>query len=107
MKNFSNPHIFPFSFQTTQMAIISFYEVDFSFDLPYLQKSLSESQDALKQIVQRHLTDKSLGRIDEVFGFFGDSKLLETAFRGADSPYREVVGAIVNDLNRAMDNGDF
>lgn len=88
------------------MAVISFYEVDFSFDLSYLQKSLSESQAALKSIVERHLTEKSLGRIDEVFGFFSDTKLLETAFR-TDSPYREVVGAVVGDLNRAMDNGDF
>lgn len=87
------------------MAIISFYEVDFSFDLPYLQKSLEESHVALKSIVERHLTDKSLGRIDEVFAFFNDAKLLETCFR-IDSPYREVVAAIVKDLNSAMDNGD-
>lgn len=87
------------------MAVISFHEVDFSFDLPYLQKSLSESQAVLKTIVERHLTEKSLGRIDEVFTFFNDAKLLETAFR-IDSPYKEVVAAIVNDLNSAMDNGD-
>lgn len=87
------------------MAVISFFEVDFSFDLAYLQKSLTESQNTLKSIVERHLTDKSLGRIDEVFNFFNDARLLETAFR-TDSPYRDVVGAIVTDLNRAMDNGD-
>lgn len=87
------------------MAVISFHEVDFSFDLPYLQKSLSDSQAALKTIVERHLTDKSLTRIDEVFGFFNDAKLLETAFR-IDSPYRDVVAAIVADLNAAMDSGD-
>lgn len=92
-------------FQNTQMAVISFYEVDFSFDLPYLQKSLDESQATLKQIVERHLTDKSLDRIDEVFTFFNDPKLLETCFR-VDSPYREVVAAIVKDLNSAMDSGD-
>lgn len=87
------------------MAVISFYEVDFSFDMPYLQKSLAESQAALKQIVQRHLTDKSLGRIDDVFAFFSDPTLLETSFR-SESPYRDVVGKIVADLNQAMDNGD-
>lgn len=91
--------------QNTQMAVISFYEVDFSFDLPYLQKSLDESQATLKQIVERHLTDKSLDRIDEVFTFFNDPKLLETCFR-VDSPYREIVAAIVKDLNSAMDSGD-
>lgn len=87
------------------MAVISFHEVDFSFDLPYLQKSLDESQAILKSIVERHLTEKSLNRIDEVFAFFNDPKLLETCFR-ADSPYKEVVAAIVKDLNSAMDNGD-
>ncbi|XP_031621084.1 tumor necrosis factor alpha-induced protein 8-like protein isoform X3 [Contarinia nasturtii] len=92
-------------FQCTQMAVISFHEVDFSFDLPYLQKSLEESRAALKSIVERHLTEKSLGRIDEVFDFFNDPKLLETCFR-VDSPYQEVVAAIVKDLNSAMDNGD-
>lgn len=87
------------------MAVISFYEVDFSFDLLYLQKSLTESQTILKSIVERHLTEKSLGRIDEVFNFISDTRLLDTAFQ-TDSPYREIVGAIVTDLNRAMDNGD-
>lgn len=87
------------------MAIISFYEVDFSFDLPYLQKALSESHTALKTITQRHLTDKSLNRIDEIFQFFNDPKLLETTFRH-DSPYREIIAAIVGDLNKAIDNGD-
>lgn len=88
------------------MAIISFHEVDFSFDLSYLQKALAESHAALKSVIVRHLTEKSLDRIDEVFNFFGDSKLLETSFR-IESPYRDVVAAIVTDLNRAMDNGDF
>lgn len=74
-----------FLLQNTQLSIISFYEVDFTFDLPYLQKSIAESQVALKSIVQPHLTEKSLGRIDEVFDFFGEEALLETAFR-PDSP---------------------
>lgn len=87
------------------MAVISFHEVDFSFDLPYLQKSLDESHVVLKTIVERHLTEKSLNRIDEVFAFFNDPKLLEACFR-PDSPYQDVVAAIVKDLNSAMDNGD-
>lgn len=87
------------------MAIISFYEVDFSFDLPYLQKSLAESHAILQSFVQRHLTEKSLNRIDEVFGFFSSADLLEISFR-PDSPYKEIVGKIVADLNKAMDNGD-
>lgn len=92
-------------FQNTQLAVISFYEVDFSFDLPYLQKSFAESRNALKSIVAAHLTDKSINRINEVFDFFSDDKLLETAFK-SDSPYREVMGHIVADINQALDTGD-
>lgn len=55
--------------------------------------------------MQPHLTDKSLGRIDEVFDFFGDASLLETAFK-PDSPYREIMGKIVADINAAMETGD-
>lgn len=87
------------------MAIISFYEVDFSFDLLYLQQALIESKNVLKSIIEPHLTEKSIGRIDEVFDFFSDAKLLETAFR-VDSPYRDVVGDIVKDMNAAMESGD-
>ncbi|XP_049530062.1 tumor necrosis factor alpha-induced protein 8-like protein isoform X1 [Anopheles darlingi] len=92
-------------FQTLQMAILSFYEVDYSFDLSYLQKSLADCRGLLRAVVVRHLTDKSLGRIDEVFETFSDSSLLETAFR-QDSPYREIMDKIVLDLNKAMENGD-
>lgn len=92
-------------FQNTQLSVISFYEVDYSFDLPYLQKSIAESHIALKAIVHNHLTEKSLSRIDEVFEFFGDELLLETAFK-PNSPYREIMGKIVADINTAMDTGD-
>ncbi|KAI9579464.1 tumor necrosis factor alpha-induced protein 8-like protein isoform X1 [Glossina fuscipes] len=92
-------------FQNTQLSVISFYEVDYSFDLPYLQNSIRESHDTLKMVVQRHLTEKSLNRIDEVFEFFTDATLLETAFK-ANSPYSDLMGKIVADINTAMDTGD-
>ncbi|XP_039953372.1 tumor necrosis factor alpha-induced protein 8-like protein isoform X2 [Bactrocera neohumeralis] len=97
--------VFKRKFQNTQLAVISFYEVDYSFDLPYMQKSIAESHATLKSIVQRHLTEKSLNRIDEVFNFFGDTALLETAFK-PNSPYRELMGKIVSDINTAMEAGD-
>ncbi|XP_058455892.1 protein salivary glands marred isoform X2 [Malaya genurostris] len=92
-------------FQTLQMAIISFYEVEYSFDLNYLLKSLQAVQTLLKNCVERHLTEKSIGRINEVFAFFSEPALLEVAFR-QDSPYRELMDKIIADLNKAMENGD-
>ncbi|TMW47448.1 hypothetical protein DOY81_007473 [Sarcophaga bullata] len=97
--------MFKRKFHNTQLSVISFYEVDYSFDLPYLQKSIAESHVALKAVVHNHLTEKSLSRIDEVFEFFADELLLETAFK-PNSPYRELMGKIVADINTAMDTGD-
>ncbi|XP_075165764.1 tumor necrosis factor alpha-induced protein 8-like protein sigmar isoform X2 [Haematobia irritans] len=92
-------------FQNTQLSIISFHEVEYSFDLEYLQNSISESRESLKAIVKRHLTEKSMNRIDEVFAFFSDTCLLETAFK-PDSPYCEVMSKIIADINTAMETGD-
>nr|CAD7438953.1 unnamed protein product [Timema bartmani]CAD7458659.1 unnamed protein product [Timema tahoe] len=91
-------------FHSASMAVISFYEVDFSYDRHYLLSALNESRAAIRQLVQRHLTDKSLGRIDHVFGFFGNPAFLDAVFK-KDSEYRDILGRIVADMNRAMDEG--
>lgn len=90
-------------FQLTQYSIISFHEVDFSFDLNYLQRAMNESRDLLKAFVARHLTEKSLVRIDEIFDFFCDNRLLETAFK-QNSPYYEVMHKLVADMNKSLDS---
>lgn len=90
-------------FQLTQLTIISFHEVEFSFDLGYLQKAMNDSRTLLKSFVQRHMTEKSLLRIDEVFDFFCDNRLLETAFK-PDSPYQDVMRNLVADMNKSLDS---
>nr|CAH7764364.1 unnamed protein product [Callosobruchus chinensis] len=92
-------------FRNVGMAIISFYEVDFSYDRNYLTQSFRESQKCLETIVSRHLTDKTMSRVDSVFSFFSNETFLDTVFR-RDSEYREILGKIVHDLNKAIDNGD-
>lgn len=92
-------------FHSAAMAVISFYEVDFSYDRSYLIKHLKECSSSLHFIVQRHLTDKSVSRIDHVFGFFSNPQFLDAIFK-KDSQYREILGKIVSDMNRAMDSGE-
>lgn len=98
-------HKFQTKFHNLQMTIISFYEVDFSFDLKFLQNILADLHQMLQRLVKRHLTDKSHNRIDEVFDFFNDSNFLETIFR-QNSPYRELMGKIVADIHKAMETGN-
>ncbi|XP_018574735.1 tumor necrosis factor alpha-induced protein 8-like protein [Anoplophora glabripennis] len=96
---------FKSKFRMAGMAIISFYEVDFSYDRNYIVNALNESQKCLEIIVSKHLTDKSLSRIESVFSFFTNEHFLDAIFK-RDSEYREVLGRVVGDLNKAIDNGD-
>lgn len=92
-------------FLKLQMSIISFFEVDFSFDLNYLQKLISEVHQILREIVRSHLSDKSLNKIDEIFDSFNNPQFLESIFK-PDSPHREVMGKVVADLNKIMEQNE-
>lgn len=91
-------------FRTIAMTIVSFYQVDFTFDKNFLHGAFNECCSLLCQLVQRHLTTKSLGRINNVFSFFGNPSFLEMMFR-VDSPYRSTLGTMVDDLNKMMEDG--
>lgn len=81
------------------------FQVDFSYDRTYLIKHLRECFSCLQFLVERHLTDKSLARINHVFEFFSNPQFLDSTFR-KDSAYRDILGKIVNDMNTALDSGE-
>ncbi|XP_033107500.1 tumor necrosis factor alpha-induced protein 8-like protein [Anneissia japonica] len=89
-------------FRSTIMTFVSFYEVDFSFDKNYLMKSLNECRDKLRRLVKRHLTEKSLNRIDHVFNFFADGEFLETVFE-SDTKCRIHLNQIVKGFNKLLE----
>lgn len=84
------------------MAVVSFYEMEFSYDRRYLVGAFDETRALLSDLVRSHLTGKSLGRIDYVFGFFGKPETLDSVF-ASDSVHRECLGRIVKDLHEALD----
>ncbi|XP_067127725.1 LOW QUALITY PROTEIN: tumor necrosis factor alpha-induced protein 8-like protein [Centruroides vittatus] len=91
-------------FHSTAMAIISFYEVDFSFDKNFLTQSLNNCRSLLKELVVRHLTEKSLNRIDHVFNFFTNPNVLDDVF-SLDSNHKELLGKIVADMHKLLEEG--
>jgi Domain of unknown function (DUF758) len=95
---------FKHKFHSTAMAVVSFYEVDFSYDCNFLVQAFNECHQGLRSIVAKHLTPKSLGRIDSVFNFFKDPAFLDAAFK-KESPHREPLGRVVKDINKALDEG--
>lgn len=91
-------------FRAIGMTVISFHEVDFSFDKNFLAQSFKECSDTMKDLVRPHLTEKSLGRIDLVFGFYGNPDFLEAVFR-KDGQFTEKLHLMVADLNKMMEDG--
>ena len=55
-------------------------------------------------IIRRHLTDKSKERVDHVYDFFSDQKFLEDVYKST-GPYRPILGLIVDDARRLLDDG--
>ncbi|XP_017877040.1 tumor necrosis factor alpha-induced protein 8-like protein isoform X2 [Ceratina calcarata] len=86
------------------MSVVSFYELEFSFDRGYLVKSLERCRTAIQALIKPHLTDKSQDRCDQVFDFLTHTDFLDSVFR-QDSEHRPVLGMLVSDINKALDAG--
>nr|CAG4648334.1 EOG090X0GLS [Moina brachiata]SVE93334.1 EOG090X0GLS [Moina brachiata] len=96
---------FQTKFHKAAKTVISFYEVDFSYDQKYLVQLLTECKSLLKQIVQPHLTEKSLGRIDMVFNFFANPSFLDAIFK-KNSDYSDTMTKIISDMHSALEEGE-
>lgn len=97
--------VFKQKFNNLAMTIISFCEVDFTYDRIFLQKSLEECRSLIQEIVNRHLTDKSKSRIDTVFRYFSDTDLLDELF-SSSSKYKDQLNIIVADMHKMIDEGN-
>ncbi len=62
------------------LTVISFYEVDFTYDRGFLIKAVGEVGESLHKLVDRHLTAKSHTRIDSVIEAFSNGLLLDKVF---------------------------
>lgn len=91
-------------FRSLVLTIISFHEVDFTFDRSYLSGLINECSEILHKLIARHLTAKSQGRVDNVFSFFSDADFLEVMF-SPDGKYKDTLKVIIKDLEKMMDDG--
>ena len=86
------------------MSVVSFYELEFSFDRAYLIKSFERCRTTIQALIKSHLTDKTQDRCDQVFDFLTHSDFLDSVFR-QDSELRPILGMLVSDINKALDVG--
>uniref|UniRef100_A0A4X1SWX9 TNF alpha induced protein 8 like 3 n=1 Tax=Sus scrofa TaxID=9823 RepID=A0A4X1SWX9_PIG len=86
----------------TAMTIVSFYEVEYTFDRNVLSKLLHECKDLVHELVQRHLTPRSHGRINHVFNHFADMEFLSTLY-SLDGDCRPNLKKICEGINKLLD----
>eukprot|EP00091_Calanus_sinicus_P006052 TRINITY_DN16647_c0_g1_i3.p1 TRINITY_DN16647_c0_g1~~TRINITY_DN16647_c0_g1_i3.p1 ORF type:complete len:190 (-),score=71.50 TRINITY_DN16647_c0_g1_i3:68-637(-) len=88
------------------MTLISFYQVDFTYDRNFVIKYLTELETLLKNLISNHLTDKSVGRVEQIFGVVKTPEFLDSVYvPKKNSEMREIMGKVVSDLNRCLEAG--
>ncbi|KAK1339055.1 hypothetical protein QTO34_019728 [Cnephaeus nilssonii] len=86
----------------TAMTIVSFYEVEYTFDKIVLSKLLHECKDLVHELVQRHLTPRTHGRINHVFNHFADVEFLSTLY-SLDGNCRPSLKRMCEGINKLLD----
>ncbi|XP_040565682.1 tumor necrosis factor alpha-induced protein 8-like protein isoform X2 [Lepeophtheirus salmonis] len=93
--------------RTIMMTIISFYQVDHTYDRNFIITHLSELKNQLQNLVKPYLTDKSLGRIDNIIEFFSEPDFLDSLYspNKRNSETVTQMGVIVDNLNKCIEIG--
>nr|XP_045017251.1 tumor necrosis factor alpha-induced protein 8-like protein 3 [Jaculus jaculus] len=86
----------------TAMTMVSFHEVEYSFDRNVLSKLLLECKDLVHELVQRHLTPRTHGRINHAFNHFADVEFLTTLY-SLDGECRPNIKRICEGINKLLD----
>ena len=75
------------------LTVISFYEVDFMYDRAFLVDMVNGCGELLHKLVDRHLSEKSHGRINMVIDNFCNPSLLDKLFLpdGSQHVHLEVI----------------
>ena len=106
--------------RTVAMTLISFYQVDHTFDRSFVIKYLTDLEALLKGLITRHLTEKSVGRVEQVrrfpqlfspsafqiFGVVKTPEFLDSIYvPGKNAEMRVLMGQVVSDLNNCLEAG--
>ena len=90
--------------RTVAMTLISFYEVDHTYDRTFVIKYLTELETLLKNLITNHLTDKSVARVEQIFGVVKTPDFLDNIYvQKKNVEMRDIMGNIVTDLNKCIE----
>ena len=92
--------------RTVAMTLISFHQVEHTYDRNFLVKYVTGLQSDLKRLVAPHLTDKSLGRVDNVLEFFAHAQFLDALYvPDKNVDVARQMGVLMELLNKCMEEG--
>lgn len=80
------------------------FQVEFTFDKAIMIDNLVICRDILLQLVEKHLTPKSLDRIRHVFNHYADPDLLTNLYN-PEGPLRSNLTKICAGLNKLIEEG--
>eukprot|EP00043_Microstomoeca_roanoka_P016972 m.175982 g.175982 ORF g.175982 m.175982 type:complete len:198 (-) comp16552_c14_seq1:399-992(-) len=83
------------------LTLISYHEVAFTFDQQYLANVFRECRDLLQKVIARHLTDKSKGRVDNVFSYYGDGDRLARLYN--DEKFADIRAKAMATLSKIVE----
>ncbi|KAK2492033.1 hypothetical protein MC885_003756 [Smutsia gigantea] len=84
------------------MTVVSFHQVDYTFDRNVLSRLLNECREMLHQIIQRHLTAKSHGRVNNVFDHFSDCDFLAALYNPFGN-FKPHLQKLCDGINKMLD----
>ena len=85
-------------------TLISFYELDYTYDKAFIIKYLTELETLLKNLITNHLTDKSVARVEQIFDVVKTPEFLDSIYVPKKNlEMRDIMGNIVIDLNKCIE----
>ena len=84
------------------LTVITFHEVDFSYDQKFIVSLVAEIGELLHNLVNNHLTSKSHTRIDSIINTFSNTDLLDKVF-AADGTYHCHLPQISNAFSKVVE----
>jgi len=87
------------------ITIVSFRQVEYSYDRQFLSSLIEQCQSALSPLIGKHLSEKSTSRFKHIIQHVGNSKLLDALF-SPQGKYADSVSKICIEASKLVESGE-